>query len=108
MKIPTEVPEKGFYYHYKHDPANGLNDYAYEILGTGVDTEGEASLVVYRPLYKTSPVYQQGKLFWLRPLKMFVENVTKDGKIFSRFTKITDGKTIKELEAIKRKMYGNE
>jgi hypothetical protein len=24
MKIPNKVPEKGFYYHYKHDSDKGL------------------------------------------------------------------------------------
>ena len=43
MKIPdkNKLPEIGFYYHYKHDDANGINDYAYQILGTGVHTEDD-------------------------------------------------------------------
>jgi hypothetical protein len=31
MKIPTLVPEPGFYYHYKHDPNGTVNNYAYEV-----------------------------------------------------------------------------
>lgn len=36
MKIPTQVPERGFYYHYKHDPAGSVDNYAYEVLGAAV------------------------------------------------------------------------
>lgn len=35
MKIPTKVPENGFYYHYKHSENKGINDYAYELIGVG-------------------------------------------------------------------------
>ena len=107
--IPARVPEKGFYYHYKHDPAGSVNNYAYEVMGTGCHTEDDcrpedANLVVYRPLYESS-VYKAGKLFDIRPLGMFMENVTKDGKTFPRFEKITDAAVIAELETIKRATY---
>ena len=110
MKIPDRVPEKGFYYHYKHDPSKSLNDYAYEVVGVGVHTEDDcrpedANMVVYRPLYE-STVFKVGKLFDLRPLEMWMGNVEKDGKTFPRFQKITDEKIISELEVIKQKMYG--
>lgn len=36
---------------------------------------------------------------------MFMEDVTKDGKTFARFTKITDEKVIAELVKIRDKMY---
>ena len=83
MKIPSRVPEKGFYYHYKHDPSGPINNYAYEIVGVGCHTEDDCrpedeNLVVYRPLYE-STVYKAGKLFDIRPLEMFVESVTKNG-----------------------------
>jgi hypothetical protein len=110
MKIPAKTPEKGFYYHYKHDPAGPLNNYAYEVIGVGCHTEDDCrpedqNLVVYRPLYESS-VYKAGKLFDIRPLEMFLEDVTKEGKTFPRFAKITDSKIIAELEKIKVQMYG--
>ena len=110
MKIPERVPEKGFYYHYKHDPKGSINNYAYEVVGVGCHTESDcrpedANLVVYRPLYE-SMVYDAGKLFDVRPLEMFMENVTKDGKTFPRFLKITDPEVIAALNNIKAQMYG--
>lgn len=108
-RIPENVPEKGFYYHYKHDPAGGVNNYAYEVMGVGLHTEDDcrpedAHLVVYRPLYDAF-VYTHGKMFDVRPLGMFMEEVTKDGKIFPRFRKITDPAIIAELSAVRDRMY---
>ena len=108
--MPARVPEKGFYYHYKHDPAKGIRDYAYEMVGVGchteaADDEADANMVVYRPLYESAFVYQAGRLFDLRPLDMWMEDVTKDGRTFPRFSKITDPAVIAELTKIKSEMY---
>ena len=65
--------EPGIYRHYK-----GNN---YEVIGLAKHSEDESELVVYRPLYG------EGKL-WVRPLEMFVENISVDGKIQPRFAKI--------------------
>ncbi len=109
MKIPIRVPDSGFYYHYKHDVNGAINNYAYEMVGVGVHTEDDcrdedANMVVYRPLYEAS-VFKAGKLFDLRPLEMWMGDVTKDGKTFPRFQKITDPAVISELEKIKNQMY---
>lgn len=109
-RIPEKVPEKGFYYHYKHDSSGEVNNYAYEFLGVGHHTEDDcrpedALLAVYRPLYEAF-VYKNGKMFDVRPLSMFMEEVTKDGKTFPRFARITDPGTIAALEAKRREMYG--
>lgn len=109
MKIPSEVPENGFYYHYKHDPSGPVNNYAYELLGVGIHTEDDCrpedtNLAIYRQIYENE-VYKAGKLFWARPLEMFTGSVTKDGKTFPRFQKITDKNIIAELEKIKGEMY---
>jgi hypothetical protein len=109
IKIPEKVPEKGFYYHYKHDPNGPLNNYAYEVMGVGHHTEDDcrpedANMVVYRPLYEAS-VYKAGKMFDLRPLEMFMQDVTKEGRIFRRFRKIRNPAVIAKLEAIKKQMY---
>jgi len=101
-----EMPEKGFYYHYKHDPTGPFNNYAYEVMGVGHHTEEEESyFVVYRPLYESAFVYKKGKLFDIRPLGMFMESVTKDGKTFPRFAKITDPELIRRLEEQRGRMY---
>lgn len=111
MKIPRVVPENGFYYHYKHDPSGSVNNYAYEVLGVGCHTEDDcrpedANLVVYRPLYESS-VYKAGRLFDIRPLEMFLEDVTKDGKTFPRFMKISEPAVVEKLSAIQKQMYGS-
>ncbi len=36
-----------------------------------------------------------------------MENVTKNGKVFFRFSKITDFEVIERLEKIKEKIYSN-
>lgn len=110
MKLPARVPEKGFYYHYKHESVGPVNNYAYEVMGAGCHTEEDcrpedANMVVYRPLYE-SFVYKAGKLFDLRPLEMFMESITKNGTTFPRFRKITDQAVIAELEEVKTRMYG--
>ena len=110
-----KTPEKGFYYHYKHDPKGSINNYAYEVLNIAHHTEiegwDENAFVVYRPLY-SSKVYENGKHWDARPLGMFMENVKgprqggASGLEMNRFTKITDPKIISELEKIRDKMYG--
>jgi hypothetical protein len=110
MKIPTTVPEKGFYYHYKHDTQGTVNNYAYELMGVGVHTEEDCRpedvhMVVYRPLYETS-VYTEGKLLYLRPLEMWIGDVTKNGSTFPRFQKITDSAVIEQLKVLRDQMYG--
>ena len=105
----NKEPEKGFYYHYKHKTENGIKDYAYEVLNIGHHTEieglDESAMVVYRPLYESAGVYKIGKHWDVRPLAMFMEEVTKDEKTFPRFTKITDEEIIKKLEQVRDEMY---
>lgn len=109
LHVPSPIPERGFYYHYKHDPAKALNDYAYEVMGVGIHTEDDcrpedAHLVVYRPLYEAS-VYKAGKFFDVRPLSMFMENVTIQGNTVPRFKKIEDSTVIAQLTALRNAMY---
>lgn len=103
------IPENGFYYHYKHDPAVSFNHYAYEVTGIGHHSEREglddtSAFVMYRPLYETD-IYKIGKHWNLRPLAMFIEDVTKDGKTFPRFQKITDESVLAELAKVRDLMY---
>ena len=112
IEVPKEVPGNGFYYHYKHDPDGPVNHYAYEVIGVGHHTEDYATvedmhMVIYRPLYEDAPVYTAGKMFNLRPLRMFMEYITKEGKTFPRFKKIMDEEVTKELARIRARMYGD-
>lgn len=114
LPIPQQVPEPGFYYHYKHDPNGSVNNYAYEVIGIGFHTEadarpGEEHFLIYRPLYE-AVVYKASKelgipCFDSRPLKMWMGNVEKGGETFPRFKKITDLVVINELERIRSSMY---
>ena len=109
---PKELPEPGYYYHFKHDPAGPLNNYAYYIYGVGHHTEDncraeDAFMQVYRPLYEEAYAYRNGGLFDLRPLHMFFKPALLKGKEVPRFTKIVDPDAISQLEAIKARMYPN-
>ena len=111
------TPEKGFYYHYKHDSQNGVVHCAYEVVGNafsiesaGVHSENpedffKDEVVVYRPLFPDSLVLKADRNFWVRPIKMFLEDVVVDGKTMSRFMKITNPEIIVELEKIRDAMY---
>lgn len=110
IQIPEGAPERGFYYHHKHDPDGSINNYAYEFLGIGHHTEDDCRpedtlMANYRPLYDTALVYQLGKLHDNRPLFMFMEMAVKNGKKVPRFTRITDLKTIRQLKEIRNEMY---
>ncbi len=97
-----QFPEKGFYYHYKHDPVGDINNYAYEVVGIGRNTEEKTFTVLYYPLYKNdwmSPADYQS-----RPLSMFLENVEKDGKVIPRFWRIVDTEVLAKLEEIKKSL----
>ncbi len=61
---------QGIYRHYKGS--------LYQVLHTAQHSETEESLVVYRCLYGEYGV-------WVRPLAMFAETVTVEGKELPRF-----------------------
>jgi hypothetical protein len=50
----------------------------YEVLAVATHSETHEPLVVYRPLYN-------GTGWWVRPLEMFLETVTHDGRQVPRF-----------------------
>ena len=60
----------GRYRHYKG------NDY--EVIGIARNSETEEEMVVYRKLYGDCSL-------WVRPLAMFMEDVTVDGQRIPRF-----------------------
>jgi len=69
MKNQIAVAQ-GIYRHYKGS--------LYQVLHTAQHSETEESLVVYRCLYGEYGV-------WVRPLAMFAETVTVEGKELPRF-----------------------
>ncbi|MEK7084193.1 MAG: DUF1653 domain-containing protein [Patescibacteria group bacterium] len=62
----------GVYEHYKGN--------RYEVIGIAKHSETLEDLVVYKPLYKNTT-----SDLWVRPLKMFLEEVKVDGKNVPRF-----------------------
>ena len=115
MEIPPKVPKPGFYYHYKHDPNGSVENYAYEFVGVVFHTEPvekpeDGWFANYRPLYESAAVYQASLTLGVpcadaRPLLMWMEDVTKDGKTFPRFAPITDEAILSKLREIREKMY---
>ena len=69
------LPRPGRYRHYK----GGL----YEVVGTARHSETLEEMVVYRALHD-APEFAAGTL-WARPLAIFLETVTVDGKTVARF-----------------------
>ncbi len=103
METQHNLPEKGFYRHYKHDPNGPFNNYSYEVVGIGRNTEEKTLTVLYRPLYESSwmpPADLQS-----RPLEMFMGAVEKDGEVIPRFSKIEDPEIVSKLLEIKLRMY---
>ncbi len=65
----------GTYLHYKGKK--------YLVLGTAKHSETLEDLVVYVALHEN-----EKSAMWVRPLKMFLENIVLDGKKVERFEKI--------------------
>ncbi len=71
--------EKGKYRHYKGKQ--------YEVIGTAIHSETLEEVVVYKPLYELEPNLEKFEkdAMWVRPRKMFEENVQVNGKTVPRF-----------------------
>jgi hypothetical protein len=65
-------PQPGIYKHYKGK--------LYKLIGIAKHSETLEELVVYKALYQ-----EEGKNLWVRPLKIFMEEVEIDGKKMPRF-----------------------
>ena len=68
----------GKYKHYKGK--------LYEVIGVARHSETLEELVVYKALYKSDEFGENA--LWVRPKKMFFENVIVNGKKVPRFEKI--------------------
>jgi len=68
----------GFYKHYKNKD--------YQVIGTAHHSETLEEMVVYKALYESD---QFGKdAIWVRPAKMFLEEIEFEGKKIKRFQKV--------------------
>lgn len=67
--------KKGIYRHFK--------GHVYKVIGIAKHSETLEELVVYVNMEDENDI-------WLRPVNMFLENVTKDGKTFPRFELIKE------------------
>jgi hypothetical protein len=70
MSTASAEPRPGLYRHYKGN--------SYQVIGVARHTETEEAVVVYRALYG-----ERG--LWVRPQRMFCENVDVGGVIQPRF-----------------------
>jgi tellurite methyltransferase len=103
--LPMQVPENGFYYHYKHNEDKGFNHHAYEVTGIGKHTEDDSDFVIYRSLYVNDIT---PATHFVRPIELFFDEVQYEGKTLPHFVKITDPEMIEKLKDIKEKMYGSK
>lgn len=53
----------------------------YQVIGLAKHSETLEDMVIYKPLYDC----EFGDIFWVRPLSMFLETITRDDKTFKRF-----------------------
>jgi len=49
--------EPWFYYHCKHDHEKGFDNYAYQVIGVGINTETNEKCVIYRALYGNPQIF---------------------------------------------------
>ncbi len=73
--ISMTTLQPGRYRHYKGN--------LYELVGVARHSETEEEMIVYRKLYDDYSL-------WVRPLGMFLENVTVDGRTMPRFEWIAE------------------
>lgn len=95
--------QKGFYFHFKRDKNGDLGNYAYEVIGVGLNTETRTESVIYRPLYKSEHLDSHD--LYIRPLNMFEEFVMVNNNQVKRFELVTDPELINKLIEIRGKMY---
>ena len=74
--------------YYKHFKGN-----IYRVLHIAKHSETLEDMVVYQAMYGERGI-------WVRPLAMFEEEIERDGKIFRRFSPITDEEAEKEINKL--------
>lgn len=93
-----------YYYHYKHDD-NDVCDHAYFIDDLAYDLENDREVLLYKPLYELVIDGIEVKN-GVRSIVNFTDMVTREGKTFARFSKVTDPEIISKLESKKKELYG--
>ena len=73
MEHPVQEDNPRYFQHFKGNK--------YRLVHTAFDSETQQRMVVYQALYGD-------RKYWVRPEKMFFEQVERDGKRFSRFEEI--------------------
>lgn len=73
MLMEYSVKEERFFRHFK----GGM----YKYIHSAYDSETQERMVVYQALYGE-------EAYWVRPEKMFFEQIKRDGRTFNRFTEI--------------------
>lgn len=74
-----QLPKLGIYHHYKS------KDKLYELIAIGRATENNyEEMAIYKALYDI-PELGGDEVVFVRPLKMFMQNVIVDGKEIPRF-----------------------
>lgn len=77
--MSMQLPKLGIYTHYKS------KDKFYELIAIGRATENAyEEVAIYKAMYDIPELGGEGVVF-VRPLKMFMENVVVDGKGVPRF-----------------------
>ncbi len=76
----------GTYQHYKGK--------LYRVIGTGRHSETLEELVIYEALYNSEKFGKNA--LWVRPSKMFTEEIEIDGKKVPRFKKIENQETTRQ------------
>ena len=74
---PLQSTELGVYRHYKGN--------LYEVVGTARHSETLEAMTVYKMLYGNT---QEQLQLWVRPQKMFLEEILVNGKMEPRFSKV--------------------
>lgn len=75
-----EIIENDIYEHYKGK--------RYRVIGVARHTETREEMVVYRALYNSEEFGDHA--LWVRPKKMFLEEVEVDGKHIPRFRYVNE------------------
>lgn len=75
----TTTPVCGKFRHYK-------TGQLYEVLGEAIHSETYETMVVYKALYHCEKF--GNNQIWVRPKKMFLENVIHDGQTVPRFQRV--------------------
>ena len=97
--ISMQKIQKGFYYHFKHNPGISLNNYAYKVIGTAKHSETEEVTVIYKPMYKNEWLGEAELMS--RPIDMFLDTVEKPEYSGLRFRLIEDPEIIAKLSDIR-------